>query len=691
MSPTASLVLAYVLDILVVLLVVLAVSRSRLLGSRPRLRVAALGVLLLADATAMLWLDCSTRTVGYLVAVAGLSSVLFARDQTAGLTRSLGRSRFAVYICCVATMAALAYLYLPITTFLTSPGEIGLVLERLVAKNMRDAMVVVYVAAALYAVALSPRMKSLLALLALTSTLLAVVYGYIYPFGYPAMNGLMFEQIPITRSELAFRSVVDVLTVGAAAVVSVLAIERLGPRRIIMALALVNVSLGGAAGISVARDTIVSGDGPARQELAERPIRFAKGEDNVLILFLDRLMGGFVEGILAEEPDLERRLDGFTWYPQTLAAGDNSVSGLHPLLGGYDYTPREMNQRNRPLRDLSVESFAILPHNFTKKGYEANLVNPSGLGFTLDGDCSFLDIEGLTCSHIPLSVVKRLAAEHDVPTRAMAKSQYADLLVLLAVMRATPYVMRAVIQEKGPWQPFLDHSAGTTFREWAKLVSLPALTATDAARSNISIVFNTLPHEPYFLGDDCRPRSKATRFRTKEILRRGHVSLFSLQHFIAARCSLRLVADYFDWMRQAGVYDNTKIAIVSDHGINGSVVDKSSRAVAGGTTRNLYVRSRSALFVKERGARGPLRISEEFTPNAEVPRIVCEEIGGCVNPYLDGKTIEAHGRDRPFYVDFVPWQFRRQGRNRFTVRKRMVLKNGRPYDARDWKEIGPDD
>ena len=31
-------------------------------------------------------------------------------------------------------------------------------------------------------------------------------------------------------------------------------------------------------------------------------------------------------------------------------------------------------------------------------------------------------------------------------------------------------------------------------------------------------------------------------------------------------------------------------------------------------------------------------------PNAEVPRIVCEEIGGCVNPYLGDRPIAAAGR-----------------------------------------------
>ena len=66
-----------------------------------------------------------------------------------------------------------------------------------------------------------------------------------------------------------------------------------------------------------------------------------------------------------------------------------------------------------------------------------------------------------------MSVTRKRAEERGVPLQVLAESNYADLLELLGLMRAAPYSVRAVIQQKGPWRPFLDHSAGTTFREWA--------------------------------------------------------------------------------------------------------------------------------------------------------------------------------------------------------------------------------
>jgi hypothetical protein len=270
------------------------------------------------------------------------------------------------------------------------------------------------------------------------------------------------------------------------------------------------------------------------------------------------------------------------------------------------------------------------------------------------------------------------------PLNDLAKANYADLLVLLGAMRGAPYVTKELILRRAQWRPFLDHSAATTFREWAELRSLPLLTNTTEGTSNMNFVSNILAHEPYYMGEDCKPKKQRFQVPAEEVLRRGHLNLFSLQHAITARCVLLSVADYMDFLKSQGVYDNTKIVVVSDHGIVGPVEDHSSRAVVGGTQSAAFVRTRSVLLVKPRGGSGPLQISETFMPNAETPRIVCEEIGGCVNPYLANRPITAQGRDDPFRVSIVPWQFSRQNSRSFVILQQFELKGRDPYDARGW-------
>lgn len=678
----------YGLNAVVLFGLVALVGRLGKTSGVPYIRIAILSALLLVDACAMLWVDCSARSVAYIAIVFSLAATTFPSGLTAGLTASLGSKRFALYLVSVFSTAALFYVYLPITTFLTSPGELSIHLEYLINENAKAGMVILYAASALYAMVFSARLKSLLTLLAMSTLLLSLVYAYVLPFGYPMMNGLMFEQIPIEASVLAQRAVVDALVIPASALLCLFTLVKFGAPRVLLVIVLLNVSLGLAAAVTVTQDRADTGT-KLSQGATEGgpPVRFSKTHNNVLVVFLDRFMGGFVERILADDPSISTALEGFTWYPRTLAPGENSLAGIHAMLGGYDYTPREFNKRNKPLRDTSVEAFSILPYNFSKKGYVANVVSPRGLGFTVEGDCSFLTMPGVHCSHIPAAVTRNLAEKNGVSMKVLADSMYADLLVLLSLMRGTPYLMRAVVHERGPWRPFLDHSAGTTFKQWAELKSLPALSTADANESNFNVFFNMLPHEPYFMGEDCVPKS--TRLKNHRAAKKRGYNNFGYQHYVAARCALRIVADYMQWLRNAGVYDNTKIVIVSDHGIAGRVEDHSSRAKAGGTTSADYVRSRSVLIVKDRNAHGPMQVSEEYLPNAETPRIVCEEIGGCVNPYLNNKTIEAHGRRDPFHVDFVPWQFNEQKPNEFRIRGTMTLTGGDPYDASGWKGRPP--
>ena len=655
-------------------------------ASLPAAVRAVLGILvLLAAALFTLWFDCGRWSILVVGAAAAIGSAGLHGDGLRRFGEALGTGRFALYMLSVATMAGLIYLFVPITTFLTSPGEIGIHLDYLLTINLRDAMVMVYVAAALYALVASARMKTALALCALGALILALVYSYALPFGYPMMTGLMFEQVPVRPSTRLLRVLADLVAVSVVVLALRWAIVRYGSRPFIVGIVLANVSLAMAAGVSMARGRIGEAGGatdPA--QLSDKPLRFSSTQPNVLIIFLDRFMGSYVESILVEQPKLADRLSGFTWYPRTVSAGENSIAGVHPMLGGYDYLPIEMNARRQSLRDLSVEAFSILPSNFSRKGYRVNVVNPGGLGFTMAGDCSYLSMDGVTCTHIPPSVVRQYADQMGFPLRKISESSYADLLVLLASMRVSPYVVKEVVHERGPWRPFLDHSAGTTFSVWAELKAFPRLSMTSASEPNLNIVSNILPHEPYFVGEDCLPRQ--TRFEPpiEEVRRRGHPSVFSLQHAIAARCALLMTVDYLDSLKEAGVYENTKIVIVSDHGIVGPVEDGSTRAVAGGTVANVFVRTRSVLLVKDIGAEGTLQVSEDFVPNAEVPRIVCEEIGGCVNPYLGNRTIEAHGRDDPFYVSLVPWQFSLQRPDSFVIHTQLVLSGKDPFDSSGW-------
>mgnify|MGYP000220035280 CR=1 FL=1 len=58
---------------------------------------------------------------------------------------------------------------------------------------------------------------------------------------------------------------------------------------------------------------------------------------------MDAFTGTHMERILQAEPELKRDLDGFVWYPDTLAAGPSTNTGIASVLCGYDCTPLAIN------------------------------------------------------------------------------------------------------------------------------------------------------------------------------------------------------------------------------------------------------------------------------------------------------------------------------------------------------------
>ena len=185
-------------------------------------------------------------------------------------------------------------------------------------------MIVVYLSLYVYAVIASEEVKTTIAFAAMMAAALAIVYAYVLPFGYPPMSGVTFEQIPIGWKMALGRAAVDLLVVLLASAGVARALLRYGGARIATIAVLVNLALVTGPGISVARDRGIGRDGEEVSYI-ERPVRLAKTRPNVLIVFLDRFMGSFVESILKGEPDLGQRLVGFEWFPNTMAAGENSI------------------------------------------------------------------------------------------------------------------------------------------------------------------------------------------------------------------------------------------------------------------------------------------------------------------------------------------------------------------------------
>ena len=150
---------------------------------------------------------------------------------------------------------------------------------------------------------------------------------------------------------------------------------------------------------------------------------------------------------------------------------------------------------------------------------------------------------------------------------------------------------------------------------------------------------NMLTHVPWGLDEKGMPSSDSGTSSSRDPANYG----LSRHHIRTEAFTLKSLVRWFDWMKANGVYDNTQIIIVSDHGRGDSA------QVFKVWNRIPSVHLHGLLLVKEAGTRGSVRIdSTSQMANWDVPIIIKNSLA----------KDEKHIRH--------PWQ--EMGRERYHVR-----------------------
>ena len=97
----------------------------------------------------------------------------------------------------------------------------------------------------------------------------------------------------------------------------------------------------------------------------------SKSGKNVVVIMLDRAMGAYIPYIFNEKPELKEQFSGFTYYSNAVSFGMSTNIAIPALLGGYEYTPFELNKRDsETLVSKHNEALKVMPVLFDQNGYE---------------------------------------------------------------------------------------------------------------------------------------------------------------------------------------------------------------------------------------------------------------------------------------------------------------------------------
>lgn len=385
------------------------------------------------------------------------------------------------------------------------------------------------------------------------------------------------------------------------------------------------------------------------QEISAPKITLSQDGKNVMVIMLDKAVSGYIPYIFYEFPELKEQFDGFVYYPNTMSFGPYTLQTTSALFGGYEYTPERMDARiDESLADKHDEALKVMPELFSREGYITSLMELPYAGWSWQGDYSaFSDIENCY-AYYPMDFYN-----DDTESHVNTETRRNRNLFMYSVFRCTPLAFQDLIYDNGDYLSVRKDAFNkyNVLQNYKVLENLENMTTIDNSYSGGLFLFaNETTHDvttmknynPYTL----------CYFEDSFVISDGDNQLkiwhsYQAETYECLVAAIRELGNYMDYLKDLGVYDNTRIIIVSDHGTDVSLF------------KDLVFddydmeRFNCLLMVKDFSATG-FTTDRTFMTNADVPTIAMEGIvKNPVNPGT-GNPINSDLKHGDVYVDYSP-------------------------------------
>jgi hypothetical protein len=251
----------------------------------------------------------------------------------------------------------------------------------------------------------------------------------------------------------------------------------------------------------------------------------------------------------------------------------------------------------------------------------------------------------------------------------------APFLASVGLFRAAPWVVRNHIYYDGSWLDTRTETHNPSEGPYAMLDVLPEVSNAGVENNTLKYITSQIAHYPWRLDEaTCMPVERNSAYTVgKDRVIREHVS--------NERCGLLALARWFDWMKSAGVYDNTQIILVSDHDGNDSA--RFGKEFDDLRPDNMPWKPDALLLVKQRSSRGALRADAHPMSSADIVPLVCGVGGACPDGlYPDPLADRESPRVRTHSAGLA--SIRRHAKNHFRTRDYRVT--GSMFERNNWKK-----
>lgn len=433
----------------------------------------------------------------------------------------------------------------------------------------------------------------------------------------------------------------------------------------------------------------------------------SKNGKNVIVLMLDRAMNQYVPYMFNEKPELKEQFAGFTYYSNTISHGGSTNFTTPALFGGYEYTPVENNKRNtETLESKQNEALKVMPNIFSSNDYEVTVCDPPYAGYTFRPDLSIYDDLPEVKTYITQEKFDDTKGiEYEIENRkrnffcfGLMKSMPLILQELLYddgrynqadITEAALYsaqIVESNTVSKGIYRYFMD--------SYNVLLNMAEMTdVIEDEKNTFLMMSNNTTHEPMLLQEpEYEPKlyvdnaeyyvDNAERF-VVDGREMKMESINQIIHYQANMATFIQLGKWFDYLRENGVYDNTRIILVADHG---RALEQFDELILGDNAWEDLECYYPLLMVKDFNSK-EYQESKEFMTNADVPTLAMENlIENPINPYT-GKKIDSSAKteENQYITTSIEWDVLSNNGNTFFPSQWYVFDGGNIWDENSWK------
>ncbi|MCR4688417.1 MAG: YidC/Oxa1 family membrane protein insertase [Saccharofermentans sp.] len=461
-------------------------------------------------------------------------------------------------------------------------------------------------------------------------------------------TNLIFDKAPVHPVSLIVLNAVIVLAVLGICAFLMRFEKAIGTILVAAILAMVTISVINIVKTQKAYRTVVSDLDTFASDTSPK-ITLSAGGKNVMVIMLDRAVSAYLPYAFNEFPELEEQFDGFVYYPNTASFGQTTIRAASALFGGYEYTSYRMDQRSdESLQVKHDEALRVMPVLFSNEGYQVTIMDVPFPGWTWNGDYSiFSDIDNCNCYR----------AKNYYSDSPEWRSYCEDIrnrnLFVYSLFRCSPLCLQDFIYDNGNYLSVMKEqfNFSDVLGNYKVLENLDDMTVIDNSIPGALLVMNNKTTHDVSNLVDFDPYNTYT-FEEGYTISNGVSDLQITRPYQAATyecfvAAIRELGIYMDYLRQTGVYDNTKIIIVSDHGTGlGLFEDLMSTGMNAEWANPL-------LMIKDYDSTG-FETDHTFMTNADVPTVAFDGIvSEPVNP-ATGNPINSELKDAGVYVAFSP-------------------------------------